>query len=329
MEWAFDSGTPTGARFVLVVLADHAGEHKGEPWKCYPSMELIQEKTGQSIKTIERHLEWLAINGWLTRKPRPGRRRADGLYDYVLNRAKGPQPSDKLSDGQEGQSPDKLSDGQGRSSDNLDTTIRQFGGQPSDNLGNPPDPLIEINHQLTVSEPARAAARTDTHDGGKCDPVTLAAFARLQAAWSAVSPGRVAPKPSLRAFVKAAQLVAPERIADAGERYLAQDPDVRQFGAMRLHVWLDEGRFEPWLLAGDRAAAVGSAGNGVWSGPPEIRAAIAGAKGEAWAASYLDPAGWDGDGRVVLARTGMAERELSALARTLGGDDFTVARAGQ
>lgn len=312
MEWAFNSGIPTGPRFVLLVLADHAGEHKGEPWKCYPSMDLIQEKTGQSIKTIERHLEWLADNGWISRRIRPGRRRQDGLYDYTLNREKGPQPSDNLSDDQAARPSDKLTVDQGRPSDNLGGDHPTICPQPSDNLGNPPDPLIRINPHRTVSEPARGAgADTDTPDG-----LIVREFGRLSAAWAKVSPGRLAPKPGLRAFRKAAALVAPERLADAGLRYLKLDPDVAKFGAMLLHRWLDEGRWDPWLVAGDQGGGA-AAQPASWTGPPEIREAVVRAKGEAWAASYLDPAEWR-DG-AVRARTGLAARALDEFARTYGG----------
>lgn len=309
-EWAFDSGIPPGPRFVLVVLADHAGDHKGEDWSCYPSMARICDKTGQAARTVERHLVWLVEQGWISRRRRRGRERDDGAYIYTLHRARGVVlacglPANLAGDGAS-EPPANMAGDQAQPPANLAPTTRQNGSDYPPNRRFPPDPPIELNRQGTVSEPARGAAETETVDA----VVQARAFGRLRDAWARVSPGRVAPGPAERAFQRQAEAVHPARIADAGERYLRQDADVAKFGAMRLHVWLDERRYEPWLVAGD-GGRMGTAPITSWTGPAEIRAAVVDRHGEGFAASYLDPASWDGERRVVKARTGFACRKLS------------------
>lgn len=49
----------------------------------------------------------------------------------------------------------------------------------------------------------------------------------------------------------------------------------------------------------------------VWQGPPDLRAAVVAAKGEAWTSSYLDPCAWqDVPVRGVVPRSAFASRKL-------------------
>lgn len=151
-------------------------------------------------------------------------------------------------------------------------------------------------------------------------------FDKLAGAWGKVSPGRTAPRPAWRAFKLACQQAAPERIHDAGIRYLAQDPDVRRLGPYRLHAWLDEGRFQPWLVAPDKAEERPRA----WAGPAEIRAAVVAQAGEDFARSYLDQASWDPAG-IITTRTAFACGKLQGLQlRDLGvlGVQAATAKVG-
>lgn len=44
----------------------------------------------------------------------------------------------------------------------------------------------------------------------------------------------------------------------------------------------------------------------VFVGPSEIRTAVVEVRGEAWAQSWLDPSGWDGDTKEIIPRSGFA-----------------------
>jgi len=102
----------------------------------------------------------------------------------------------------------------------------------------------------------------------------------------------------------------------AAVKSFAVSPDLakRDHGAPGFHRWLLE---ERW-----RAERKATATTGVnWRGPADIRAAVVGERGEAFASSYLDPAGWSDDGRVIAA-TGYAAEKLRALASL---NDRTIA----
>ncbi len=69
----------TGAKFVLVVLCDHA-DSEGF---CYPSMETISKHTGQSIRTIQRAVQKLEELGVIRREERRnafGYKSSDAYY---------------------------------------------------------------------------------------------------------------------------------------------------------------------------------------------------------------------------------------------------------
>lgn len=72
LTWAFKQnvGDP-GAKFVLVVIADHAGK-SGFAW---PSQEQISRYTDQTDRTVRKHLKALEAAGFISRKER---RRDDG-----------------------------------------------------------------------------------------------------------------------------------------------------------------------------------------------------------------------------------------------------------
>lgn len=106
----------------------------------------------------------------------------------------------------------------------------------------------------------------------------------------------------------------------AAVRAYAADPTLkkRDFGAPSMQRWLGEGRWRPWLLRAEGAGGSAVAARpGAWAGPAEVRAAVVESLGEAFAVSYLDPAGWDGERRAILARTGIARDRLQRDARAV------------
>lgn len=52
------------AKWLMVVLADHADEDKH---LCWPSLSRLSERTAMSVATVTRKLHWLEDNGYLTR----------------------------------------------------------------------------------------------------------------------------------------------------------------------------------------------------------------------------------------------------------------------
>lgn len=135
--------------------------------------------------------------------------------------------------------------------------------------------------------------------------------------WASKAPERVAPVKVERAWRDAIDRTgrASGQLLVAVRAALAADPDFKRGKAMNLDRWLDDGRFEGWLVEGDAGVVEPRAG---WVGPEEVRAAVAGVMQAGPMASYFEPAGWDGERRAVMVRTRFAADKLSEMAgRTL------------
>lgn len=80
LTWAFDQDIqPSGAKFVLVALADHANE----AGYCYPSQARLAFDTGQTDRAVRTHLATLEERGILVRERRNdehGHRKSDGFW---------------------------------------------------------------------------------------------------------------------------------------------------------------------------------------------------------------------------------------------------------
>lgn len=79
-------------------------------------------------------------------------------------------------------------------------------------------------------------------------------------------------------------------------------------GAPAMDRWLRDGRYLDWMADESQATALGI----IPFPDPEIRAAVISAKGEAWAASWLDPCTWEPEGRVIIPRTRLAAQRLQS-----------------
>jgi hypothetical protein len=311
LNWAWASDLEPGPRFVLVALADQGQDHSGENWRCFPSIAKLMLRTGFSRPTIERHLKFLAADGWLTRARR---RRADGtlgIYDFVLVRDRpqaGPagcvskeaktaksqidqpvaeisedsQPYVNLTCGADAQPPI-----------NLMVTTHQFDSQPPIKLMGQ-EPLVE-----PLLEPTQSA-REPGDDGFEAGFGAYAESGRLRtrlplarAAWA----------------LQRQSVGRPELIA-AVVRYVAEDRDLRggDHGAPGFDKWLSDERWRAWLAGPAAGAEVR-----VCFPDPLVRQALAAECGEAFAVSYLDRAGWDPHAREVAPSTGAARAKLAAL----------------
>jgi DNA-binding MarR family transcriptional regulator len=86
ITWCSNIHPGKGPKGVLFCLADRATDHSGEDWTCYPSIADIMRWTDYSRAAVERNLQLLWREGYISRKRR---RRADGrlgIYDYTLHR---------------------------------------------------------------------------------------------------------------------------------------------------------------------------------------------------------------------------------------------------
>lgn len=136
--------------------------------------------------------------------------------------------------------------------------------------------------------------------------------------WAEKAPERVSPRHAERAWLAAVERsgVDGDRLLSAVRAAVARDPDFARDRAMNLDRWLDEDRFEAWLPEGD-APAQAPAMKG-WAGPADVAKAVRQAMGPEGVASYLDPADWREDGRVIEAATRLgAERLLAGVGRVL------------
>lgn len=100
IQWAFNAPIrSSGAKFILVALAEHARDEGREAWTCFPSVKRLAKWTAQGERTIERHLAWLIAEGWISREVRRDRRRGESAYFYTLRSrdADGEQGPEQLS----------------------------------------------------------------------------------------------------------------------------------------------------------------------------------------------------------------------------------------
>lgn len=77
ITWAYRQPIMTGAKFVLVALADLADEEHS----CFPGQAKLAAMTGQSDRTVRRQLAELELAGYITRK-----RRFDGAGHRTSDR---------------------------------------------------------------------------------------------------------------------------------------------------------------------------------------------------------------------------------------------------
>lgn len=104
--WAFKAPIANpGMKFVLVALAERATSEDDDPefWTCFPSIETIAKYTAQGYRTIQRHLDALEADGWITRERRTISKGKKGSYDFKLWRL-GPL-RDNLAGGQKERDP--------------------------------------------------------------------------------------------------------------------------------------------------------------------------------------------------------------------------------
>jgi hypothetical protein len=284
MTWAWEqSDVPSGAKFVLVALGDHASDHAGEDWACYPSVERIMSFTNQSRSTVERGLAILVDIGCISRVRRklPGGRL--GIYDYVLHRDR--KPSDPVE-----KSPDHTSNCSMVHASNCGSAMRQIDGQPH----------VNLTHEVTPIEPSVEPSH--------CAGASEAAPDWAQEVWT-VWPvdGQRSSSPRMLALAIAAEIAAGADPAALLAAATAYGQDRTAWGSsgrpVAAHRFFAEGRWENFT-----AVTPGGPG-GLFEQArtafacAEVRVAVVAARGPAWAASWLDPCEWDEARRVIDPRS--------------------------
>lgn len=101
-------------------------------------------------------------------------------------------------------------------------------------------------------------------------------------------------------FVTAAAVAGgKEVLVDAMREYVKRNGDVQRTGGPGVHIWLKDGRWEPYIAT--QAVLVGVQ-PARWLGPDDFRAKVVERKGEPWTISWLDGCGWDEADRKIIAK---------------------------
>jgi hypothetical protein len=291
MGWAWDqTGLPSGAKFVLLVLADHATSHETEPWVCWPSIRKIMRLTELSESTVTRYLELLVSIGLITMVKRPGRGRANAVYDYTLlaQRAALLQPD-------------------AAALLHADATVLQ----PDANLRQADAVLLQPDARSiegTSIEPKTEPLEQERAKAGFGEDLE-----RLITAWLIAAPDRAQRATATKQWESALRrCTIPKALLPAALRYLAESADVKDGRCKALDRWLAEDRWEGWIGAPttqliDRPVFADAA----------IREAVADAKGMDFVHSYLDPAAWDANARTITAKGPTALSKLGDVRRVL------------
>jgi hypothetical protein len=323
---AADAPTDPGPMFVLIILADHGGDHSGEDFKAFPSVERIMERSKYKRSAVEAHLKALVNLGWISRRRRVRPDGRKGVYDYELHRdegfrarlragraalvSAGLKPTGEAVDAQppcadstHGADDPPCSDsGAAMREIHAEPCVKSAHHEPSVNPQITPTPrardadrLVEALRQIEAAYPPKGIGVSNTH-------AALAALARL-----AEEGVDIAALPAAAAAYAADPLLAK-----------------RDYGPVRLERWLGEGRYRGWLATGPvdapRQARFPAAA---------LRAALVRRCGEAAVASYLDPCSWDETRRMVTPRTGAARRWLDERLRGLPeADGVSVSTPG-
>lgn len=347
LTWAFPSvvGSP-GAHAVLVALADHGSDHKGEDWTCFPAVERLMEFTEQAEKTVRRHLDFLVAEGWISRRPRSARGRREAVYDYWLHRDPCLRVGLKVARWFGGGDGPPVNLTAGRAAGHASTTgqnDRRSKAAPPANLTGgylattgqidrrsdddhrskrerPPVNLDATTGQFVQSPlepPYTAEPPVNPHEPPHTEGVREA-FDRVGKAWSSVDRDRFAEGRDWPVWLSACEAIDVDRLEASAMRFLAESGEVKRRRLVNLDRWLRERRWTSWP-----AVVVGGVAPH-WRGPAEVRdrvVAALGGKGEDFARAYLDPATWDEERRGIVPANGFAAQVLARSLRPLIGGE--------
>lgn len=292
-----DAPTASGMLFVLVVLADHASDHSGEDWAAWPSIERICRRTGLHRATVQRHLEALQDDGWISRKRRVRPDGTLGVYDYTIHRHADVRGELRAVRREEKERAKSVSYGDAEPDLSPAIHVAKCDMDP-DRILSPSmshfvdEPCRNLRQQEPLEEPLEEPSQ-DAREPGEVEPGS-GGFEEAFALWPIEGQRRTNIPEARASFALVAGEIGGPDLANRVRRYVAEDETLRtgKFGAPSFARWLSEERWRVWAapnLLVDTAAARPMA---AFSGPEALRAAIVTAKGKPFAASYLDYAQW-------------------------------------
>lgn len=309
LSWAWRAPVKSGAKFVLVALADHGTDHSGEDWTCWPSVERLMARTGFKRTAVETHLKALERDGWLSRSRRKRQDGKLGVYVYVLHRERiteGPKtdlgsvenPVDGL-----GITPSEAAEPCAESTHGpcaeSEEAMRGIRGKPCAESAHE-EPLIE-----PLIEPSLGASAREPGDNSF--EAGLAAFPLSGQARTSVAEARAAWAWAVDQVGDAGQLVAAVKRYAA---YHAEQPG--DYGAPAFHKWLSAENWKIWVK---RQPVFEAPAMPVAEVPAALREAVMIRGDAAKVASYLDPCSWDAQTQTLTARTAFAARQLADILR--------------
>lgn len=350
MTWAWRQPIDnSGAKFVLVALADHASDNAGEDWTCFPSAERLMAFTSQPSRTLERNIAWLEAEGWITRETPRNQRGRMRVRSYVLHRDRvGPRAAAPTDAAPDEASPPANMAGGGDGSPPAKNAVHHPPNSASPPailaggyIAEPPEEPL-VNPQERAGGRAEAGGREQGLGFDGPDGASGVRVARLLNGYPTVGVEGVS---STKLVLRALKAKADEgqdigRVIEATLRY-GETPSV--WGPSKrpcaLHKAIEEERYEAFLGEVGGSAG-GGAGPGfglmpqrvsgaLWGGPHEVLAELAEAFTPAQLKSYVHPCGWDAAGRRILPRFGAQAAWLRANAsELLKSHRITVADAG-
>lgn len=339
INYAWEARVPAAAKLLLLALADHAGDHAGEDWTCWPSADRLIDFTGYPKRTLERHMAWLVQAGWVTvQAPRSVRGKMQ-VRRYTLHRDADTRAALAA---ERGGVVCEAEDGHG---EGAETGLKEgcppanmAGGEP----GQPPAKNPAIHPPKSGPPPAKLAggyideppepSGTPTERAGEG---ARAGAGELGVDWKAMGwlsmPLGSRQVTSERLFggawdVEAGGGADPQAMAAA---CLAYSRDTGSWGASGRPVgatkFLAEGRWRQFAGADGARASAGVGAALAVTVPAEVFEAVAGVKDDAFARSWLSRASWDEAERVLTVpslpmntlRSYGADRALAAINITL------------
>ena len=302
VAWACDQLPPKGRSKELLRLLAAYADAEGVAWAAIGT---LGEEMQMGDRQVQRLLRLLEAEGFLRATGRFHHRTVP-FYQLALDRP-GALSAIRAArraamvahqDPAKGDTDDTLERAKGDMHDTLETAKGDIGDGEGCHRRHP---ILKETHSNS-DEFETGAREVDLIDPDQTG------FEALFGAWRDRAPGRVSRKTAWPAFQAAAARVDPGRIAAAALRYLGEGDPAKGLDPFDLTRWLTDDRWEGWLGGG---AGGGRAMRRAWSGPSEIRAAVVEGKGEAFAASWLDPARWDDAELTILTRTGLAADRLN------------------
>lgn len=310
VTWAKAQDCPTAkAKQVLGCLATYA-DAEGEVWALVPVLAMESQSTD---RTVQRALQGLKASGLISMTGRNHVYRGKRVPIWRLH----------LDQGFASSRARLQAEARARTGDTSVTPSAGTGVTPVS-----PQDVADVTPRgdTGVTQIGKGITQELTLGGRASEAEVERDVAAAVKAWASKAPERVSPVRAAASWVEAmartgrtsADLLAAVRAA------VAKDPDFGRGKAMNLHLWLNDGRFEGWLVEGEDGTAAPRAG---WAGPDDVRDAVAAVMQPGPMASYFDPSRWDGERRAVVVRTRFAADKLTELAgRSLAALGVSIER---